>query len=679
MGSTQKARSNDQEEKLSMKAKLFGTLLIVVMLVGAMVPAAVAAPQQASSSTRQIPAGGTTRIRANAPAVAGAPSKDQPEFRPGSEGSDQGGDGAGSVDRPRPEFKWKHGIFPRRPLDAPKVKSSKVANSNPELTLSFAGMNHFDQRFGSSAGNNQWSLEPPDQGLCVGNGYVLETINSVIRVWDTNGNALTGVGDLNTFFGYPFAVNRTTGVIGPDVIDPQCYYDPDNSRFIVDITTLLVDENGNYNGKNSIDVAVSNTGDPTGTWTIYHVPAQNDGTDGTPNHGCTLDGTTPGPCFQDYPHIGGDKYGVYISTNEYDLFGPSYNAAQVFAFSKNELAAHPASINVTLVENLKLAGTPGWTVWPAISPAGRGSRDANGTEYFLSTIAGDGSETGNPTGTARYIGLWALTNTQSLNSGSPALRMQSEVIRSETYVVPPKSDQKVGDVPMADCLNDTSALFGTDPTYGNLGCWYIFLDPPPTWQPEVETNIDSNDSRMQQVWYTDGMLWGSTDTAVNVNKEIKAGIAWFAVDPGMDRRGQLDGKVKKQGYLALAKNNLTYPAIAMGTNGKGVIAFTVLGQDYYPSAGYVTIDDKGRVGPIHIAAPGLGPDDGFTGYKGFQYFRPRWGDYGAAVTDGSNIWIASEYIGQTCDYETWLYGDLTCNSTRTAYANWGTYISKIHP
>ncbi len=78
-----------------------------------------------------------------------------------------------------------------------------------------------------------------------------------------------------------------------------------------------------YNGKNTIDVAVSNTGDPTGDWTVYYVPAQNDGTDGTPNHGCTLDGTTPGPCFQDYPHIGADKYGVYITTNEYDLFGPS--------------------------------------------------------------------------------------------------------------------------------------------------------------------------------------------------------------------------------------------------------------------------------------------------------------------------------------------------------------------
>jgi hypothetical protein len=665
-----------------MKAKLFSISLIVVMLVIAVTPVAEAA----GGGTRQIPSGGTTSIKTSVPGVAGSPSKDQPEFR--SEVEDSGGDDeAGNIDRPRPEFKWKHNIFPRRPLDAPKVKSSKVANSNPELKLSFDALNHFDQRYGANDGN-QFSLEPPDQGLCVGNGYVVEAVNSVIQVWDTDGNELTGVGDLNTFFNYPAAIDRVNypadGTIGPNVIDPVCYYDPENQRFVVAITTLHVEDTYpfDYNGKNTIDVAVSNTGDPTGDWTVYYVPAQNDGADGTPDHGCTLDGVMPGPCFQDYPHIGADKYGVYITTNEYDLFGPAYNAAQIFAFSKNELAAHPATINMTLVENLKLAGTPGWTVWPAISPAGQYSREANGTEYFLSTIAGDGSETGNPTGTARYIGLWALINTKSLDSGSPALSYKSRVIHSEKYVFPPTADQKVGDIPLGECLNDNSDVFDT-----GIGCWYIFFDPPTTWQPEVESQPDSGDSRMQQVWYVNGMLWATAGTAVNVNHEIKAGIAWFAVDPGISKWHQLRGRVVRDGYLALANNNLTYPAIAMGTNGKGVIAFTVLGEDYYPSAGYVTINAWGSVGPIHIAGEGLGPEDGFTSYKAFVGDPPRtrWGDYGAAVTDGKDIWIASEYINQTCTLDEYFYADfagptwLTCDSTRTAYGNWSTRISKVHP
>lgn len=651
-----------------MKAKSFITIFILIMLLLSMVPAASA---DVGSSTRQIPAGGTTSIQVSAQGAAGP---QQPELRPKGEGE------AGVFNRVRPGY--KNGKFPKTPLDAPVVNSSNVEGANPELALSFDGLNHYDQR--TANGGNQWSLEPPDQGLCVGNGYVVEAVNSVIQVWDTDGNPLTGVGDLNTFFGYPAAINRSTLEYGPDVIDPVCYYDPDFQRFVVAITTLHhVGTTSAYSGRNTIDIAVSNTSDPTGEWTVYYTPAQNDGTEGTPDHGCTLDGSTPGPCFQDYPHIGGDAYGVYITTNEYDLFGPSYNAAQIFAFSKAQLAEHPATIDVTLVANLNVDGSPGFTVWPAISPAGQYATDKNGhgVEYFLSTIAGDGSETGNPTGTARRIGLWALTNTDSLDSGSPSLGITSRLINSQTYVFPPTSDQKPGDIPLADCINDT-----TTPTIFGPGCWQLFFVNEPA-HDEVESRPDSLDSRMQQTWYVNGVLWGASGTAVNVGGEIKAGIAWFAVEPKINGAGKVEGQVKKQGYLALAKNNLTMPAIAMGTNGKGAIAFSVLGEDYFPSAGYVTIDSDGSVGPIHIAAQGLGPDDGFTSYKAFVGNPPRtrWGDYGAAVTDGNNIWIASEYIGQTCTYNEYypdppnLAGFGLCGGTRTSLANWDTRISKLNP
>ena len=385
---------------------------------------------------------------------------------------------------------------------------------------------------------------------------------------------------------------------------------------MVVITTLHVDANGDFNGKNTIDLAVSNTGDPTGLWTIYHVPAQNDGTDGTPNHGCTLDGTLPGPCFQDYPHIGGDRNGVYVTTNEYDLFGPSYNAAQVFAFSKAQLAAHPASINLTLVQNLNVDGSPGFTVWPATSPAGQYSSEANGTEYLLSTIAGDGSETGNPTGTARRIGMWAITNTASLNTATPALGITSRLTNSETYVFPPKSDQKPGDIPLGECVNDT-----TTPTIFGPGCWQLlFVDEPA--HNEVESTPDSNDTRMQQTWYVNGTIWGATDTAVWVDGQLKAGIAWFAVTPKINGAGKIEGKITKQGYLALARNNLTYPAIAMTPSGQGVIAFTVMGQDFYPSAGYARIDAAGNVGAIHIAAAGLGPTTASPATRPSSAIRP---------------------------------------------------------
>jgi hypothetical protein len=644
---------------------------------GALLIAALSATTQpasgataAADGTRAIPSAGTTSIR---PGVTGPDGLRQPELRP--QGRAEEDRIAEQFNRPRPE----HGPFPPRPLDTPRVKSSAIARSNPDVRASVDGLTHRDQRLAN--GGNQFSLEPPDQALCVGNGYVVEATNSVLRVRSAaTASPITGVQDLNTFFGYPAAINRTTGVIGPQVIDPVCLYEPDHRRFMVVLTTLGSLPDGSFTGKNTIDLAVSNTGDPTGTWTIYHVPAQNDGTDGTPNHGCTLDGVKPGPCFQDYPHIGADANGVYVSTNEYDLFGPLYNAAQIFAFPKAQLAAHPATINVTLVENLHVAGTPGFTVWPANSPVGEYSHERHGTEYLLSTIAGDGTETGNPTGTARKIGIWALTNTASLNTAAPAVGITSRLVNSQTYVVPPTSDQKAGDIPLGECVNDT-----TLPTPFGPGCWQAFFEPADEpAHDEVESRPDSLDSRMQQTWYVNGTLWGSSGTAVRVNGQVKAGVAWFAVSPRINGAGKIQGTVKRQGYIALARNNLTMPAIAFTPSGKGAIAFTVLGENKFPSAGYVRITEKGSVGPIHIAAAGLGPADGFTSYKAFVGNPPRtrWGDYGAAVTDGANIWLASEYIGQTCTLAQYfpsptLAGFGSCGGTRTSLGNWYTRLTKL--
>ncbi len=147
----------------------------------------------------------------------------------------------------------------------------------------------------------------------------------------------------------------------------------------------------------------------------------------------------------------------------------------------------------------------------------------------------------------------------------PALNISSRLTNSETYVFPARSEQKAGSIPLADCINNT-----TTPTIFGPGCWQLLFVGEPAHN-EVEVHVNSNDTRMQQTWYVKGMLWGATDTAVWVDGELKAGIAWFAVAPKINGAGKVEGQVKKQGYLALGNNNLTYPALAMGSNGKGAI------------------------------------------------------------------------------------------------------------
>jgi hypothetical protein len=213
-------------------------------------------------------------------------------------------------------------------------------------------------------------------------------------------------------------------------------------------------------------------------------------------------------------------------------------------------------------------------------------------------------------------------------------------------------------VPLADCLNADCLALGLPEV------------------PEVEGGLDSSDTRLLQVWHADGSVWGALDTVVNVGGEERAGIAYFVVDPALHGRGRLDGRIVKQGYLAVAGNNVIYPAMAVRPDRNGAMAFTLVGKDHYPSAAYALMNGWGT-SDVHVAAEGRGPQDGSNEYQTFGG-RARWGDYGGAVTDGRTIWMASEYIAQTCTYEQYL-ADPTCGGTRVQYGNWSTRISAVRP
>jgi hypothetical protein len=398
------------------------------------------------------------------------------------------------------------------------------------------------------------------------------------------------------------------------------------------------------------------------------VPVQDDGTQGTPNHHCDS-----GPCLGDYPHIGADANGFYITTNEYGLFAPGlgFHAAQIYAFSKLALAANVSTISMVQIDTIgAVNGNPGFTVWPASTPGTAYATDLGGTEYFMSS---DAAAEANGTGISSDLIVWTLTNTQSLNSASPALNISNSVLTVNPYAIPPTSDQKAGDIPLGDCINDT-----TTPTPFGPGCWRFFFTTEPAHN-EVESHLDSNDTRMQQVVFANGKLWSALDTAITVGGVNKAGIEWFIVKPSAGGTG----KVALQGYLALANNNLTYPAIGVTASGRGVMAFTVVGGDHYPSPGYAAIDAKVGVGDVHVIVEGAGPSDGFTSYIAFVGNPPRtrWGDYGGAVADGNTMWIASEYIGPAggtpCTFSEYLSTGFSCNGTRTSLGNWTTRISNL--
>jgi hypothetical protein len=564
------------------------------------------------------------------------------------------------------------------------TKGGQKAKSNAQVDRAFDGLNFRQQRLAN--GGNQFSVEPPDQALCVGNGYVLESVNDVLTVFSTTGSQLLGVTDLNTFYGYPPAIKRgSPNRFGPSLTDPTCLFDQATQRWFHVVLTLdriSVDPSTGLSlsqsmtGRNHLDIAASNTSSPLGSWTIYRVPVQDDGTEGTPDHHCApAPGTPPATrthpraCLGDYPHIGADANGFYVTTNEFSFFGPGFHAAQVYAFSKGGLASGSPSVTMFQYDtaDTPAAGVPGFTVMPATSAASFAT-DAGGTEYFVSSLAVF-------FGLTDQLVLWALTNTQALTLGA-APSLSNALVGTEAYGNPPRANQPgsgtndaTKDWPLGQCLQDAVCN--------------AFLGQTAVTHPETIGKLNANDSRVGQVTYANGKLWTALSTGIvsDTDPSVRVGVAYFVLlpQPGLT----LKAKVVKQGYLAVDGASLIFPTTAATESGRGLISFTFTGNSDMPSAGFVSLDAVVGAGPVQIAKAGVGLQDSFSEYTNVFGGRPRWGDYGAAAVDGNSIWFATEYIAQSCNLTTYEAGFGasfgSCGGTRTSLGNWATRITKATP
>jgi hypothetical protein len=597
-----------QPSRTARRARAVGAVVTSILLLAALVPVATAADP--TNTLVPLQAGATTAIVAQ-PTGSGAVVDPKTEI-PNTDALER------SVKVLAPALRTVG------PSGIPNPAPQSVSDSNRGF-FGFNGVSHYDSR--TASGGNQFSLEPPDQGLCVGNGYVVEPVNDVLAVYDTHGSRVAGPEALNAFFGYAPALNRTTGVYGPFLTDPRCLYDAQTNRWFLTELTLEQFPGGGDTGTTHVDIAVSKTGNPTGAWTVFKLYTTNDGTNGTPDHpGC--------PCLGDQPLIGADSNGFYVSTNEFPFSG-GFNGAQIYAMSKSGLAAAATGGSMPAVATINAGAlaTPDvggiwYTIQPATSPAGDNAfGNDNGTEYFLSALDFFGTSD-------NRIAAWALTNTRSLNRATPSVTLANVVIGSESYasMYPWGVTQKAGPAPLGATVH------------------------------EGLEKIDANDDRMNQVVYADGLLWSGVNTLVGDGS--RTGVAYFAVSPS-GRHGSFGARMAGQGYVSLAKDSVVYPSIAVNANGNAAMSFTVVGRHYYPSTGYAMIS-LDHAGPVHIAGAGAGPEDGFSGYVAFGGDGiARWGDYSAAVADEhGNLWLASEYIP---------------GGARTVNANWGTFVSRINP
>src|SRR5439155_6676623 len=141
---------------------------------------------------------------------------------------------------------------------------------------------------------------------------------------------------------------------------------------------------------------------------------------------------------------------------------------------------------------------------------------------------------------------------------TPAVSLSNKVLTVGQYAIPPKARQPgSGDLPgttlpQGDCLNDETTV-----TIAGSGCWKLLLGTTSgalavhnATKPEHVMTLDSNDTRMQQVMYANGKLWGALDSAVSVGGANRAGIAYFIVNPSA-------AKIILKGHLGVDAPALT--------------------------------------------------------------------------------------------------------------------------
>jgi hypothetical protein len=563
-------------------------------------------------------------------------------------------------------------------------------------------------------------VEPPDQGLCAGNGFVTE-INNIgeILVFNTALKRKSAPISLDTVMGLAKRHWSSGG-------DTSCIYDPANGGhwFFTEFASASPESQGGpfagcfaavantcYEG-----IAVSKGSSPFGPYNVYFLNAN-------------YDPSEPGYPFllNDFAKISVTRDAFLLFYDEFPLNTPGigggfFNGAQEFAFDKNALerglpvklknGAPNPSFTVAR-ENMGLVPTPdgtcardkilhqgGITCWAAVIPAqpvaGQFDNSHGGSGFMLSSLDFYGFAGSLPTSGDNRIATWAWTGLSALNSSGCSscggIQFRGQLFSGVDRYFDPEfltngfpaslGAQKAGPIPLGRRCGVLSGTTGPCP----------------------EGGIASNGDFMTQVAQAQGQLWGGTATQIaqtysNADSEIHQGAVYWTIGTNsFDTTGTFT--LTNQGYVTAQHEDLEFPSIAAegaGGNGKAILDFTLNGDGgptgadhggFYPSSafGRLTSSSNGLLNStINIANLGKSPQDGFSEYQGYPgATSPRWGDYSWALFlpgSGGRIYFANEYIPyRTCTGK--AFHPLAigiCGGTRDGQANWGTSVNYVVP
>ena len=156
---------------------------------------------------------------------------------------------------------------------------------------------------------------PPDTHGAVGPGHLIVALNSQVRVSNRAGTPLVADRTLNGFWG---AIGGGSGAF-----DPRAVYDPYANRWVV------VSCDDARVASSAILVAVSQDGNPTGSWDAYR-----------------LDVDATNAVWADYPSVGFNARWVVVQFNLFETADDDFVRSEIYAFDRSALYAGTASHSV---------------------------------------------------------------------------------------------------------------------------------------------------------------------------------------------------------------------------------------------------------------------------------------------------------------------------------------------
>jgi hypothetical protein len=594
-----------------------------------------------------------------------------------------------------------------------------VIRSSSGGAIGVKGLNAADSG-GQSTNVSAGDIEPADQGLCAGNGYVVETNNlGEVLIFNTSLQRKSSVIPLDTLMGLTTRGWSSGG-------DVSCLYDYDNGGhwFFTEFVSSTSEASGGVfagcfaAAANTCyeAIAVTEGPDPFGPYNVYFLNANYN------------------PAEPGYPYLLNDFVKIGTTRDAFLLFydefpqsasapgigGGGFNGSQEFAINKHALEAGlPVSLHkgkpnpffTVAIENMGLIPTPdgtcysdnqfhlpGFTCWYAVIPATppdptQFDNSHKGSGFMLGTLDYYGQ------GDTR-IAVFDWTGLENLNSPNcvrcGGIQFGGQLLSGVAYYYGEGfiAAQKSGPIPLGDECGDAGLSVGTKTT------------PPPASCPEG--GIATNGDYMTQVSQAQENLWGATTTAVSQTylseptPEVHQGVIYWVIGTEtFDTFGFFT--LTSQGYVSPRHEDLEFPAMAAGGfpeqdggDGKAIMAFSLSGDGgptgaddggFYPSSAYgrLTSTSNGlSESEIHVADLGQAPEDGFTEYQGYPGpTRPRWGDYSYAIFlpwSGGTIYFATNYIQYpNCTGAAFTLALGTCGGTRDGYADWGTSVNSVVP